>query len=180
MHSYLRIRPLTEEEYTQLRKMSTSRKLCAGRVKRAQIILLSNQGHLAVEIGEKLGIHERTARRWIGRFNRLGIAGLEEGPREGRPRVYSTDEVGTVLQTALTAPAQLDQPFHSWTLDRLVIYLTEVKGIAIKRSRLSEIFRHEGLRWRHQEGWFGERIDPDFAKKRGPLKPSISPLQPVV
>jgi transposase len=180
MHAYLRIRPLTEQEYSQLRKMSISRKLCAGRVKRAQIILLSNQGHLAVEIGGKLGIHERTARRWIGRFNRLGIAGLEEGPREGRPRVYSTDEVGIVLQIALTAPAQLDQPFHSWTLDRLVIYLTEVKGIPIKRSRLSEIFRHEGLRWRHQEGWFGERIDPDFAKKRGPSKPSTHPLQPTV
>jgi hypothetical protein len=57
MHPYLRIRSLTEQEYTQLRKMSISRKLCAGRVKRAQIILLSNQGHLAVEIGEKLGIH---------------------------------------------------------------------------------------------------------------------------
>lgn len=56
MHAYLRLRPFTEEEETQLRKMSTSRKVCAGRVKRAQI-LLSNQRHLAVEIGEKLGIH---------------------------------------------------------------------------------------------------------------------------
>jgi transposase len=180
MHAYLRIRPLTEEEYTQLRKMSSSRKLCAGRVKRAQIILLSNQGYLPTEIGEKLSIHERTARRWIGRFNRLGIAGLAEGPREGRPRVYSSQEVGIVLQTALTPPAQLDQPFHSWTLDRLVVYLTEVKGIPIKRSRLSEIFRHEGLRWRHQEGWFGERVDPEFAEKRGPSKPSTPPLQPIV
>lgn len=180
MHSSLRIRPLTEEEYGQLRKMSTSRKLCAGRVKRAQIILLSNQGYLPTEIGKKLAIHERTARRWIGRFNRLGIAGLEEGPREGRPRVYSSQEVGMVIQIALTPPAQLEQPFHSWTLDRLVVYLTEVKGIAIKRSRLSEMFRHEGLRWRHQEGWFGERVDPAFAEKRGPSKASTPPLQPTV
>ena len=180
MHSYLRIRPLTEEEYGQLRKMSTSRKLCAGRVKRAQIILLSNQGYLPTEIGKKLAIHERTARRWIGRFNRLGIAGLEEGPREGRPRVYSSQEVGMVIQIALTPAAQLEQPFHSWTLDRLVVYLTEVKGIAIKCSRLSEMFRHEGLRWRHQEGWFGERVDPAFAEKRGPSKASTPPLQPTV
>ncbi|HEV2583283.1 MAG TPA: helix-turn-helix domain-containing protein [Ktedonobacteraceae bacterium] len=180
MRPYLRVRSLSQEEYTQLKRMSISRKLCAGRVKRAQIILLSNQGHLPTEIDKKLNIHERTARRWIGRFNRLGIAGLEEGPREGRPRVYSTEEVGVVLQTALTPPSQLDQPFHSWTLDRLVIYLTEVKGIAIKRSRLSEIFRHEGLRWRHQEGWFGERIDPEFAQKRGPSKPSTPPLQTTV
>jgi transposase len=100
MYSYVRIRPLTEEEYLQLRKMSLSSKLCTGRVKRAQIMLLSNQGYLAVEIGGKLGIHERTARLWIGRFHRLGIAGLEEGPREGCPWVYSLDKVGIVLQTA--------------------------------------------------------------------------------
>ena len=25
----------------------------------------------------------------------------------------------------------------------------------------------EGLRWRQQETWFGKRVDPDFAAKRG-------------
>ena len=180
MRAYVRVRSLTEEEYKQLKRLSASRKLAAGRVKRAQLILLSNQGYRVQEIAEQLGLHERTARRWIGRFNRLGIPGLEEGPRDGRPPVYSTKDVGVVIQTALTPPGELDLPFSSWTLDRLVAYLSEVKGIPIKRSRLSEIFRHEGLHWRHQEGWFGERIDPDFAEKRGLSKPSTLPLQPTV
>ena len=35
----------------------------------------------------------------------------------------------------------------------------------MRRSRISEIFIHEGLKWRHDETWFGERVDPDFAKK---------------
>jgi hypothetical protein len=70
-------------------------------------------------------------------------------------------------ETAIIMPEALGLPFGSWTLDRLVAYLTEVKGVTMKRSRLSEIFRHEGLRWRHQEGWFGMRVDPDFAEKRG-------------
>jgi hypothetical protein len=38
-------------------------------------------------------------------------------------------------------------------------------GIAMRRSRISEIFIREGLKWRHDETWFGERVDPDFAKK---------------
>ena len=80
------------------------------------------------------------------------------------PRVYSPQHVGLVIETALTTPADLGLPFGSWTLDRMVVYLTETKGIPIKRSRLSEIFRHEGLRWRHQEGWFGMRVDPDVAE----------------
>jgi hypothetical protein len=37
----------------------------------------------------------------------------------------------------------------------------------MRRSRISEILIDEGLKWRQEETWFGERIDPDFARKRG-------------
>ncbi len=82
---------------------------------------------------------------WIGGFNKLGMSGLEEGPRNGRPPIYSTKDVSVVIQTALTPPKELGLPFGSWTLDRLVAYLTEEKGVAMKCGRISEIFRHEGL-----------------------------------
>jgi transposase len=42
-------------------------------VRRAQIVLLSTRGLLAEEIVEELHIHERTARRWIARFNQRGL-----------------------------------------------------------------------------------------------------------
>lgn len=71
------------------------------------------------------------------------------------------------MATALSDPQTLDLPFSSWTLDRLVAYLREHKGIAMKRSRVNEVLLTEGLRWRKQETWFGERVDPDFAAKRG-------------
>ena len=176
MRPYVRVRTLTPDEYATLKRMAQARKLAAGRVRRAQIMLLSNQGYTVVEIATHLSISDKTVRRWLSRFNRLGLVGLEEGPRNGRPPVYSTQDVGVVIQTALTPPKEFALPFGSWTLDRLVAYLTEVKGIAIKRSRISEIFRHEGLRWRQDEGWFGERVDPDFAEKRGPSRPS-TPLR---
>ena len=110
---------------------------------------------------------ERTVRRWMGRFNQLGSPGLAECPHKGRPRVYKAEAVSLVIETVLTKPDTLDLPFGAWTLDRLVTYLSEVKGVTMKRSRMSEIFKHEGLRWRQQEGWFGQRVDPDFAEKRG-------------
>jgi hypothetical protein len=50
-------------------------------------------------------------------------------------------------------------------LDRLAAYVQEAKGIAMKRSRIDELLRAEGLRWRNQETWFGERVDPAFAEK---------------
>jgi transposase len=174
---YVRVRTLAREEYEELKRMERRRKLAAGKVKRAKIILLSNQGHTTREIAEKLGCHERTASRWINRFNRLGMVGLEEGPRDGRPRVYSPEDVGLIIQTALTLPDDLDLPFGSWTLDRLVAYLSEHKGVGMKRTRVAEVLGREGLRWRKQEGWFGERVDPEFAAKRGPSSASTHALQ---
>lgn len=177
MRSFARVRTLTNDEYLALKKMERSRKLAAGKVKRAQVVLLSNQGYTRAEISEQLDMCEHTVSRWIIRFNKLGIVGLEEGPRGGRPKVYSSEDVGVVIETALTSPQKLELPFNVWTLDRLVNYLSETRKIAMKRTRISEILWHEGLRWRHQEGWFGERVDPDFARKRGLSKRSIQNLQ---
>ena len=72
-----------------------------------------------------------------------------------------------MIAAALSIPRRLDLAFASWTLDRLAGYLREQKGIAMRRSRIDEILLKEGLRWRRQETWFGERVDPEFAEKRG-------------
>lgn len=45
-------------------------------------------------------------------------------------------------------------------LNHLVAYLSQEKGIGLKRSRLSEIFRHEGLRWKHEKGWLALFLVP--------------------
>ena len=80
-----------------------------------------------------------------------------------------------MIEAALTRPADLGLPFASWTLDRLVAYLSETKGVAMRRSRIGEILAREGLRWRQEETWFGARVDPDFARKRGRLSGSTPP-----
>src|SRR5262249_42189122 len=87
--------------------------------------------------------------------------------RAGRPHTDTAEQRAEVIATALTDPKGLGQPFGCWTLDRLRDYLNELKGIPIKRSRIGEILVDEGLKWRHQETWFGERVDPDVAEKRG-------------
>jgi transposase len=109
---------------------------------------------------------------WIKRFNAEGLAGLQDRPRSGCPPTYPPDQKAEVIATALSDPHTLGLPFGCWTLDRLEIYLNEQKGIAIKRSRIDEILLAEGLRWRSQESWFGEKVDPDFAQKRGSSKRS--------
>jgi transposase len=123
-------------------------------------------------------IDAETVRRRVRRFNAEGLAALEDHYRCGCPPTYGPDEVATAIAAALTAPRTLGLPFASWTLDRLAAYLNEHKGIAMKRSRIDEILRREGLRWRKQETWFGARVDPEFAQKRGRLSSSTQPRRP--
>jgi transposase len=163
----LRLREVAEEERTAVERLAHARTAPARQVERARIVWHASQGQGAPEIAEQLRLDAYTVRGWIKRFNAEGLAGLEDRPRAGRPPTYAPEQVATVIATALTDPGALDLPFASWTLDRLAAYLSEREGIAIKRSRLDELLRAEGLRWRRHESWFGERVDPAFAEKRG-------------
>jgi transposase len=175
----IRVRALSAEEISQVTELARSRKRGAGLVRRAQIIVHAVEGLTAPEIAARMALCDKTVRFWLKRFNERGVKGLEEDVRLGRPPTYSAEERSAVIRTALTRPADLRLPFACWTLDRLVAYLSE-HGIAMRRSRISEIFIHEGLKWRHEETWFGERVDPDFARKRGRLSSSIQRRRPAV
>ena len=71
-----------------------------------------------------------------------------------------------MITAALSRPSELGLPFASWTLDRLVAYLSE-RGIGMKRSRIGEVLLAEGLTWQQVETWFGAHVDPEFTRKRG-------------
>ena len=176
MSKRISLRPLTPEERQQIEALDHSRTAPARTVERAQIILAATKGQGPAQVARSLGVSRPTVYRWVGRFNLQGPDGLEDQPRAGRPATYPPEQVAEVLAAALTDPTELGLPFGSWTLDRLQAYLNEHKGIPIRRSRIDEILLAEGLRWRQQESWFGERVDPDFAAKRGPSSGSTPPL----
>jgi len=173
----IKLRTLTHEEKAAIAKLARSRTAAAREVERARIILLASKGKRVPAIAQELELTEITVRAWLKRFNNEGLDGLADLPRSGRPATYSAEQVAEVIAAALSDPQQLGQPFACWTLDRLETYLNEEKKIEIKRSRIDELLIAEGLRWRTQETWFGERVDPEFAKKRGSLKRS-TPTRP--
>lgn len=167
MAAWLRVRTLTPEEHTTIRRLAQSRTEAVRVVQRAQVIWLSAQGTKVTDIADKVGLASNSVRMWIKRFNAAGIQGLQDAVRAGRPARYTAEQVGVVVATALLKPETLGLPFACWTIDRLTAYLNEEKGISIKRSRIDELLIREGLRWRMHETWVSERVAPDFAQKRG-------------
>ncbi len=167
MPRLLAVRELTAEEAEAVERLAHSRIAAARLVKRARIIRLSSRGQRVPAIAAAVGCSEGTVRLWLRRFDVAGLDGLADAPRAGRPATYTPEEVGAVVAAALTDPQALGLPFGCWTYDRLAAYLNEAAGVPIKRCRINELLLGEGLRWRQQETWFGARVDPDFAAKRG-------------
>lgn len=138
-------------------------------VERARIVEQASLGKTIPEIAATLHVGEPTVRTWFKRFGEQGLAGLEDAPRSGAPLTSTVENRALVLEVAATAPSKLDHPFHCWSLKRVQISLKEEKGLTMKQSRIRQLLHAEGVRWRKEEGWFGERLDPQFAEKRGPL-----------
>jgi transposase len=150
-----------------LERLARSRTEKARLLPRARIVLGLARGERPYQVADRVGVERAAAYGWLHRLNAEGITGLTDHPRPGRPPTYTADQRAAVIAAALTRPRGPGLPFAAWTLDRLQAYLSEHKGIGIKRSRIDEILIAEGLRWRKQETWVGHRVDPDFAAKRG-------------
>ena len=181
----LQVRPLTGDERTELQRRAQSRTEAARVVERARMVWAVHQGERVPAVARRLGVGADVVRQWIRRFNSEGVPGLADRPRSGRPVTYSPEQVTQVLATAVTDPKTLGLPFGCWTLDRLTTYLHERPAEAggplpISRSQLDRLLAGEGLRWRKEETWFGERVDPQFAETRGPSNSSARHRHPPV
>ena len=147
----LYVRALTADEREQLEGLR-----CAGETdvaKRANIVLLSARKRRVQEISVAVGLHPINVRKWIHRFNELGIAGLYPRRSPGRPRLFDDKQRRAVVELAATDPRELGLDFHSWSLQRLRLQLIArgiVPGISaetIRQELLQGGMVFEGQRW---------------------------------
>jgi hypothetical protein len=107
---------------------------------RAVMVLLSLHELPAAQIAALLDCHPATVRRWIGRFNREGLAGLADRPRSGRPALG-----GRQLASRIAALLRRPGP---WTLPRIRRYLgwPQLSGRTLyRRVKLVAIWRRPKL-----------------------------------
>ena len=80
---------LTNEEQSYLNSMARKYTAPYRDVIRAQVILLAAEGLENKEIGERLNLPRKTVSKWRKRFFFNRESGLEDGPRAGRPFIFS-------------------------------------------------------------------------------------------
>ena len=97
---------ISREERQQLTALSASRSLPAGLVTRVRIALMAADGLSNNAIGEKLGVSVWTVSKWRARYLALGLPGLHDEMRPGRPRTISDDRVATLVRRTLQTRPQ--------------------------------------------------------------------------
>jgi transposase len=80
---------LTEAERYELQTRAHKYTLPYRDVIRAKIVLLAAEGLGNDEIAARLDTRREIVSKWRKRFYELGLPGLEERPRGGRPPVFS-------------------------------------------------------------------------------------------
>jgi transposase len=93
--------------------------------RRVQIVFLSAQHTGVHDISTIVGLHPINVRKWIHRFNRLGLKGLLSRRSPGRPRLFSRGQRQAIVGLATTDPRTLGLDFDSWSLQRLRSQLIE-------------------------------------------------------
>src|SRR5512134_2932144 len=73
-------------------------------VRRARIALLAAEGQDNNQIAAELGTSHVTVGQWRQRVVDLGLAGLQEAPRPGRPKTLPAHKVQIVLSQVVQPP----------------------------------------------------------------------------
>src|SRR4030043_1958947 len=93
------------------------------KVRRAQVVLASEQGYKVQAIAGLVYYSQHHVRAIINEFNEQGMAALEPKPRSGRPAGFPEDDKALIAETAKCPPDLLGCPFQRWSLEKLRQYL---------------------------------------------------------
>ena len=136
---------------------------------RARIILLASEGLSSPVIGEAVGLNRNQVDVWRRRWREEGLAGLDDRPRPGRPRVYGPSERLALVKTITTRPPEAGQLGGRRLKARMSMpevgrILREDHGMAISDSQVWRICKSMGLKPWQVRSWMTSH-DPDFDAK---------------
>lgn len=146
-------------------------------VARAKIALMAHEGRTTAAIAASLGMSLPSVSKWRGRAASLGISGLRNVQRPGRPRRIANAQRLQLLALACE-PAE-DQGRSTPTLDELCARAVEQRVVEhISRSHLQRILQAGDVRPHRVRQWL-HSPDSNFAR-RSTLSASCTARRPRV
>src|SRR5258708_2178390 len=118
-----------------------------------------------LKIGHDLGCSNLTVGKWRRRYLALGLPGLQDALRSGRPRTIASPTRVQVISVASALPQEQDRTVTRWTLDAIVATLLDALHTAsISRSSIWRILQDVDLKPHKSAYWLNSHAE-DFDAK---------------
>ena len=118
-----------------------------------------------LQIGRELRCSNLTVGKWRRRYLELGLPGLQDAPRSGRPRTMAPATRVQVISVASALPQDQKRAVTRWTLAEIVAAcLDALHTAALSRSSVWRILQEVDLKPHKSEYWLNSH-DEDFDAK---------------
>ncbi len=157
MPNRVRVLEVNNADRVELERRVRSKSSPARSVERARIVLLSADGLTGREIAERVGCSEQTVVAWRARYAKSGLAGLDDAPRSGRPRLVDDAMRYAILtKTLQEPPAELG--ITHWS-SRLL-----ADQFGVDHATIARLWADYGVK-PHRVGTFKFSTDPQLHAK---------------
>lgn len=146
---------LSDEVREQLLSIANSRSLPYSHVRRAKIILMSDQGLTNTAIAPKVGLSISVVGMWRNRFIVQGLMGLYDEPKPGVPRSINDEQIAQLIHKTLKSKPK---GATHWTCRSIA------KETNISKSTVQRIWSAFNLQ-PHRQKHFTLSTDPLFVDK---------------
>lgn len=145
---------LTPEQKAELQRLVKAPATPQKTVRRARIALLAAEGKDNDEIAAALETSHVTVGLWRQRFIDIGLAGLEEAPRPGRPSQLDSEKARRVLTEVVQPPKNAGR----WSCRRMA------RHVGLPKSTVQRLWAANDLK-PHRTRTFKLSTDPQFEAK---------------
>jgi len=143
------------EQRLQLESLAHSRSIPHGLVERARIVLHAAGGMSNTEIAKRLRLSKPCVGKWRQRYLDMGIQGLDEALRPGRPRTIADEKVSLLVRKTIKSKPK--KGTH-WTVRSMA------RETGISWKSVHRIWHAFGLQ-PHRQRHFTLSTDPFFVEK---------------
>lgn len=152
---------------------------------RATGLRLLHLGKKPAEVATLLNVSVATVYNWHAEWRRVGVGGLSDKTRSGRPRRADEAYCIQLAETLETDPTTLGYGFTCWTIERLRAHLAQITGITLSKDTLRKVLDEQAYVYRRPKHDLSPRQDvqarttakdllAELKKKPKPMRSSYS------
>jgi transposase len=150
------LRPLSEEERSELERISHANSLPAAQVTRAKLILAVEAGMSYIEAAQSVGRRSNDAvSQLVSRFNAEGVEALVPRHGGGPPVQYGLEAQARILAEINREPDRETDGAATWSLNLVQRSLREAPdGLPeVSTYTIQKVLHEAGWSWQRDQSW---------------------------